>query len=67
VDSLDLDRALSYIEKFKKSMATPTQFSEEKFAKIDAQIWELRVDTLGEEEAKKLSVEDGKRSPVELY
>ena len=36
-------------------------------AEVDAEIWDLRVATLGEERAKILSVEDGKRSPVELY
>jgi beta-N-acetylhexosaminidase len=39
----------------------------EHFREIDSQIWDLRVATLGEEEASILSVENGKRSPVELY
>ena len=34
---------------------------------INKDIWDLRVDVLGEEQAKILSVEDGKRSPVETY
>jgi beta-N-acetylhexosaminidase len=42
-------------------------FSEEAFRKIDKEIWDLRVATLGEERAKQRSVEDGKRSPVETY
>jgi len=50
--------------------AIPFHFSPfhcERFQEIDSQIWDLRVATLGEEEARNLSVEDGKRSPVELY
>ncbi|MFT4547651.1 MAG: beta-N-acetylhexosaminidase [Pseudoalteromonas tetraodonis] len=49
----------------KKRLARPTKFSLEAFKEIDDKIWDLRVDTLGEEKAKILSVEDGKRSPVE--
>lgn len=59
--------ALVRIEKTKKRMAAPYAWSEERFHEIDGQIWDLRVATLGEERAKILSVEDGKRSPVELY
>ena len=55
------------IEGTKKNFSKPTKFSPEAFQEIDARIWQLRVDTLGEEEAARLSVEDGKRSPVELY
>jgi len=55
------------IFKFKKKLCKPTKFSLETFKEIDDQIWDLRVDTLGEEQAKILSVEDGKRSPVETY
>jgi len=59
--------ALSRIEKTKKKLTKPDKFSLDTFATIDKEIWQLRVDTLGEEEASRLSVEDGKRSPVELY
>lgn len=62
-----VDDALTRIEKTKKRLVKPDQWSLEKFEEIDARIWDLRVDTLGEERAKILSVEDGKRSPVELY
>ena len=51
----------------KKRLARPSKFSLEAFKEIDDKIWDLRVDTLGEEKAKILSVEDGKRSPVETY
>src|ERR1043166_6024652 len=61
------DRALSSVARFKKKIAPPHEFSEAAFRKIDNEIWELRVATLGEERAKQLSVEDGKRSPVEIY
>jgi len=42
-------------------------FTVESFQKIDAEIRELRIATLGESEADTRSPEDGKRSPVELY
>jgi beta-N-acetylhexosaminidase len=61
------DRALASVATFKKTMAPPYEFSEAAFRKIDNEIWELRVATLGEERAKQRSVEDGKRSPVEIY
>ena len=67
VDEPTLDDALRRIEKTKKRLATPYPWSKERFDEIDGQIWDLRVDTLGEERAKILSVEDGKRSPVETY
>ena len=61
------DRALASVAKFKKEMQPPHEFSEAAFRKIDNEIWDLRVATLGEERAKQRSVEDGKRSPVEIY
>lgn len=62
-----LNDALERIEKTKKCLVRPDKFSLDRFAAINQDIWQLRVDTLGEEKAKVLSVEDGKRSPVELY
>jgi len=62
-----LDDALARIEKTKKRLAPPTTWSLDNFRAIDDQIWDLRVDTLGEERARILSFEDGKRSPVETY
>jgi len=61
------DRALASVAAFKKDMQPPHQFSEAAFRRIDNEIWELRVATLGEERAKQRSVEDSKRSPVEIY
>jgi beta-N-acetylhexosaminidase len=63
----ETDRALASVAKFKKTMKPPHEFSEAAFRKIDKEIWDLRVATLGEERAKQRSVEDGKRSPVETY
>ena len=63
----EIDRALASVARFKTKIAQPHEFSEEAFRKIDNEIWDLRVATLGEEQAKKRSPEDGKRSPVELY
>jgi len=62
-----IDRALGSVARFKKKMSTPAAFSEAAFRKIDDEIWELRVATLGEERATQRRVEDGKRSPVEIY
>lgn len=59
--------ALERIDRSKKKLFKPMKFSLDRFAEINEAIWQLRVDTLGEERARVLSVEDGKRSPVELY
>jgi beta-N-acetylhexosaminidase len=61
------ERALASVAKFKKTIQPPHDFSETAFRKIDNEIWDLRVATLGEERAKQRSIEDGKRSPVEIY
>ena len=62
-----LDDALVRIERLKERLVAPTKFSMEAFEAVNKGIWDLRVDALGEEGAKILSVEDGKRSPVETY
>ncbi len=67
VEAPALHDALMRIEKTKKRLVKPDKFDLDRFAAINRDIWQLRVDTLGEEGAKNLSVEDGKRSPVELY
>ncbi|MFM7604602.1 MAG: glycoside hydrolase family 3 N-terminal domain-containing protein [Prosthecobacter sp.] len=59
--------ALMRIEKTKKRLVAPDTFDLDRLASINRDIWQLRIDTLGEEKARVLSVEDGKRSPVELY
>jgi len=67
VEAPALHDALMRIEKTKKRLVKPDHFNLDRFAAINRDIWQLRVDTLGEEAARNLSVEDGKRSPVELY
>jgi beta-N-acetylhexosaminidase len=62
-----LINALENIDKAKRKFSSPYKWDLDKFHQIDAEIWDLRVATLGEEEAARLSIEDGKRSPVELY
>ena len=62
-----VERALSNIARCKANLAAPVEFSESTFASLNDEIWDLRVAVLGEEHAKELSVEDGKRSPVETY
>lgn len=59
--------ALESVARFKSRLPHPTPFSVEAFQEIDAEVWGLRVATLGEEQAARRSAEDGKRSPVELY
>jgi beta-N-acetylhexosaminidase len=59
--------ALVRIEKTKKRLVRPDTFSPVRFAAINKEILDLRIATLGAEAARVLSVEDGKRSPVELY
>jgi len=63
----ELEPALGRMAKFKESLPSPTPFSEEAFRATDAEVWDLRVATLGPEAAAQRSPEDGKRSPVELY
>lgn len=60
-------RALETVALTKRNLKPPRPFSESVFQEIDARIWDLRVATLGEEEAARRSPEDGKRSPVEMY
>ena len=67
VEDSALHDALVRIEQTKKRLVKPDKFDLDRFAAINRDIWDLRVATLGEEGAKNLSVEDGKRSPVELY
>ena len=67
VEEPALHDALMRIETTKKRLVKPAKFDLDRFAAINRDIWQLRVDTLGEDGAKVLSVEDGKRSPVELY
>lgn len=65
--SATLDPALARIATAKQKLTPPDAFSEGKFWRLDKEVWDLRVATLGEEAAAKRSPEDGKRSPVETY
>jgi len=62
-----VDRALERVAAFKERLAPPAAFSEEAFRRLDGEVWDLRVETLGAEAAARRSPEDGKRSPVEQY
>ncbi len=66
-DRAALDRALEAVARFRAQLAPPTPFSESEHRALDAEVWNLRVATLGEERAALRSPEDGKRSPVEIY
>ena len=67
VPSAILDRALAAIHRFKQGFVAGEPFSEEHFRALNQEIWELRVATLGLENASQPSPDDGKRSPVEVY
>lgn len=62
-----LERALASIARGKANLAAPAAFSEDAFAGLNKEIWDLRVAVLGAERAAERSPEDGKRSPVETY
>lgn len=62
-----VERALASVTAAKKRLSPPAAFSEEAFRRLDGEVWDLRVETLGAETAASRSPEDGKRSPVEVY
>jgi beta-N-acetylhexosaminidase len=62
-----LDPRLESVHRFKERLIPPDDFSEEEFLLRDREVWQLRVDTIGQAAAATRSPEDGKRSPVELY
>jgi beta-N-acetylhexosaminidase len=61
-----IESALANITKFKSRLVPPDAFSEGTFHALNAEIWDLRVSTLGAN-AEQRSPDNGKRSPVELY
>lgn len=63
----ELDRALANVAAFKATLVPADPFTEAEFQKRDAEVWDLRVATLGAGPAAQRSPEDGKRSPVETY
>src|SRR6201988_2206801 len=46
-----IERALEAVSGFKRGLVRPTPFSEAGFHQLDQQVWNLRVATLGEEQA----------------
>ena len=68
VPGTHLDRALAAVAAAKARLAPPVRaFSEDAFRALDAEVWALRVEVMGEEAASHRAPEDGKRSPVEIY
>jgi beta-N-acetylhexosaminidase len=61
------DEAGKQVESFLAQLQPAHEFSLAKHAAIDAEIMQLRVDTLGSEGAVQRSADDGKRSPVETF
>jgi beta-N-acetylhexosaminidase len=62
-----IDRALASIGRFKKNLTPPDEFSESAFQRIDREVWDLRVDVLGEERAKVRDAQSRPVSPVEMF
>jgi beta-N-acetylhexosaminidase len=67
VPRAERDRALANVAACKTRMVKPDGWDEAEFRRRDAEVWDLRVATLGAERAAQRSPEDGKRSPVETY
>jgi beta-N-acetylhexosaminidase len=62
-----IERAVRSVGRFKENLAPPDAFSEPAFRKIDNEIWDLRVATLGEVGGRKSSPQTSQRSPVEMF
>lgn len=62
-----IERAVRSVGRFKENLAPPDAFSEPAFRKIDNEIWDLRVATLGEAGGSKSSPQTSQRSPVEMF
>jgi beta-N-acetylhexosaminidase len=60
-------QAEKQVESFLARLQPPGEFSVEKHAVLDAQVMQLRIDTLGAKQAAERSADDGKRSPVETF
>lgn len=67
VPRMELDRALANVAATKARLVKPDPFDEAEFGQRDAEVWDLRVATLGAARAAERSPEDGKRSPVEMF
>ncbi|QSR88447.1 glycoside hydrolase family 3 N-terminal domain-containing protein [Methylacidiphilum caldifontis] len=61
------EQAARRVENFRMHLAPPLPYSQEQFQHIDHEIYALREKVLGKERAKQRSIEDGKRSPVEIF
>ena len=62
-----VESGLERIARFKTRLVPPEEFSQAAFQTLDAEVWDLRVRTLGSQLAAERSPEDGRRSPVEIY
>jgi beta-N-acetylhexosaminidase len=62
-----IDRAVDSVARFKEKLTPPDKFSETAFRTIDNEIWDLRVDVLGEARARQTSSQNVQRSPVEMF
>ena len=67
VSAARLKEAEKRVLHLREKLDPPHDFSLPAHAALDAKIYHLRVDTLGEAGAATRSVDDGKRSPVETF
>lgn len=67
VSAAEIDRALENIHVTKQKLQPPAAFSDTRVAELNAAVWDLRVETLGADQAKLRSDDSSYRSPVETY
>lgn len=60
-------QAWERIDRLRAKFVKPDSFSIEQWKVLDSQVMDLRVSTLGADQAMTRSNDDGKRSPVEVY
>jgi beta-N-acetylhexosaminidase len=62
-----IERAQQHIDDFKKNLSPPQNFSESAFQELNAEIADLRIAVVGEEEAGQFGATERQISPVERF
>jgi beta-N-acetylhexosaminidase len=62
-----IERAQQHIDDFKKNLSPPQNFSESAFQELNAEIADLRIAVVGEEEAGPFGATERQISPVERF
>jgi beta-N-acetylhexosaminidase len=62
-----IERAQQHIGNFKKNLSPPQNFSESAFQELNAEIADLRIAVVGEEEAGQFGATERQISPVERF